>query len=158
MAVDPKGVYYIEDVIRGQWSAGKREQVIKQTAEIDGPIVRVYHEQEPGSGGKESAENTTRNLAGYTARADKVTGDKVTRAEPFAAQCEGHNVKIKKADWNRSYLERLTAFPNATYKDDIDASSGAFNKLAGVRPAQIVNYANQQKQKRVRGYAGRSEY
>lgn len=125
-----EGIFYIEDMIRGQWSAGQREKVIKQTAKMDGKSVAVWHEQEPGSGGKESAENTTKSLVGYSVFADKVTGDKVIRAEPLAAQCEAANVKIKKADWNYGYLERLTAFPAGTYKDDVDASSGAFNKLA----------------------------
>lgn len=122
--------YYIEDLKRGQWAATEREQIIKQTAQMDGRGVEVWIEQEPGSGGKESAEATIRNLAGFVIQADKVTGDKVTRAEPFAAQAGGYNVKLKRAAWNEGYLERLTAFPNGTYKDDIDASSGAFNKLA----------------------------
>lgn len=130
MARDSAGVYYVEDMLRGQWGATEREKIIKQTAELDGKKVEVWIEQEPGSGGKESAEATIRNLAGFTVRADKVTGDKVTRAEPFAAQAGGLNVKIKKAAWNNDYLERLTAFPNGKYKDDVDASSGAFNKLS----------------------------
>lgn len=129
MSLSEDGIYYIEDVVRGQWSAGEREKVKRQTAEMDGKEVHIYTEQEPGSGGKESAENTIRNLAGFRAYADRVTGDKVTRAEPLAAQCEGGNVKLKKATWNAGYIERLTAFPSGTYKDDTDASSGAFNKL-----------------------------
>jgi len=138
MAKDKDGAYYVEDVIRGQWSAGEREKVIRQTAELDGRKVRVWVEQEPGSGGKESAEATIKNLAGFVCKADKVTGDKVTRAEPFAAQCEGSNVKLKKADWNYGYLERLTGFPHMTYKDDVDASSGAFNKLTTAAKAKVV--------------------
>jgi len=43
-------------------------------------------EMEPGSGGKESAENTLRNLAGFSCYADRVTGSKEARANPFAAQ------------------------------------------------------------------------
>jgi predicted phage terminase large subunit-like protein len=111
LACDGKD-FYVNDLVRGQWSAGA-----------------VWIEQEPGSGGKESAENTIRNLAGFKVFADKVTGDKVSRAEPFAAQCEGGNVKLRKASWNRGYLDRITAFPHGTYADDVDASSGAFNKL-----------------------------
>ena len=36
----------------------------------------IWQEQEPGSGGKESAENTTRNLAGYAIHTERVTGRK----------------------------------------------------------------------------------
>jgi hypothetical protein len=35
-------------------------------------------EQEPGSGGKESAESTIRNLIGFRCFADRVTGSKGT--------------------------------------------------------------------------------
>lgn len=125
--------FCVEDVRRGQWSAGEREKIIRQTAELDKARfgrVEVVVEQEPGSGGKESAESTILNLAGFRVSADKVTGDKVIRAEPFAAQCEAGNVDLLEGDWNAGYLDRLAAFPMGKYKDDVDASSGAFNKLA----------------------------
>ena len=64
--------------MRGQWSALEREQQIKAWAERDRELIKGSYEigveQEPGSGGKESAENTIRNLAGYKVFADKVTG------------------------------------------------------------------------------------
>lgn len=140
MAKDDQGIYYVEDLVRGQWAAGDRERIILQTAQMDGYGVAVWVEQEPGSGGKESAENTVRNLAGFNVYAETVTGDKVTRAEPFAAQCQGGNIRLKKAPWNRGYLDRVTVFPSGTYKDDVDASSGAFNKLSplGIGMADIA--------------------
>jgi phage terminase large subunit-like protein len=51
----------------------------------------VVVEQEPGSGGKESAEATIRNLAGHICIADKPGAgrSKELRAEPFAAQVQG---------------------------------------------------------------------
>jgi predicted phage terminase large subunit-like protein len=90
----------------------------------------IWAEQEPGSGGKESAENTVRNLAGYSIRTETVTGDKVTRADPYAAQAGAGNVDLLAGAWNEPYLEELAAFPNGRYKDQVDSSSGAFNKLA----------------------------
>lgn len=125
--------FYIEDVVRGQWSALERETIIKQTAIADNARYRnveIWQEQEPGSGGKESAEATVRNLVGYIIRTERVTGDKVTRAQPYAAQCEANNVKLVKGEWNTAYLNELASFPFGTYKDQVDASSGAFNKLA----------------------------
>jgi hypothetical protein len=68
------GIYYVTDVVRGQWSAGEREQVIRHTAEQDGRNVPVWVEQEPGSGGKESAANTVLNLAGWDVHADASSG------------------------------------------------------------------------------------
>ena len=86
-------------------------------------------EQEPGSGGKASAETSIRNLAGFSVHADRVSGDKVSRAGPFAAQAEAGNVKLLRGAWNQGYLEELCAFPLAALKDQVDATSGAFNKL-----------------------------
>jgi len=135
VALGADGVFYIEDVVRGQWSAYNREQVILQTAELDrrrGPVV-TWLEQEPGSGGKDSAYDTVRNLAGYPVFLDRVSGDKETRAEPFAAQAEAGNVRLVAGPWNAGYIERVTGFPNERYKDEVDASAGAVNKLRLLR-------------------------
>jgi predicted phage terminase large subunit-like protein len=108
IARDQNGVFYLEDVVRGQWSALARERIMRQTAEMDGGNVSVGVEQEPGSGGKESAESSMRNLAGFPVYAEKVTGEKQVRAMPFAAQCEARNVKIVRGVWNSAYLDELT--------------------------------------------------
>jgi len=125
-------LYYVEDVERGQWSALERENTIKNTAELDNRKgrVEIWHEQEPGSGGKESAESTTRNLAGYVVHADKVTGDKDTRLDPFEAQLEAGNVYLVRGDWNEAFIDELCAIPNGKFRDQADSASGAFNKLS----------------------------
>ena len=129
-----QGVTYVLDVQRGQWSVGERENTIKQTAYLDlqqyGEDVETWIEQEPGSGGKESARATIRNLAGFTIRADRPTGDKATRAEPYAAQAEAGNVKLIEGKWNGAYLNELASFPVGVFSDQVDASSGSFNKLS----------------------------
>jgi hypothetical protein len=64
------GTFLIENVTRGRWGALEREQIIKQLAERDTQglhgynkwAYRVIVEQEPGSGGKESAEATSRGI------------------------------------------------------------------------------------------------
>jgi predicted phage terminase large subunit-like protein len=130
MVRDQDGAFYIEDVVRGQWSALARERIMRQTAEMDGGNTSIGVEQEPGSGGKESAESSIRNLAGFPVYAEKVTGDKATRAMPFAAQCEARNVKLVRGSWNSAYLDELCSFPYGSHDDQIDGSSGAFAKLA----------------------------
>jgi predicted phage terminase large subunit-like protein len=95
-------------------------------------------EQEPGSAGKESAENTIRNLAGYTVFADRVTGSKEVRGEPLAAQVQGGNVYLLAGHWHREYLGELEQFPSGKFRDQVDASTGAFNQLVS-RP--IYNLA-----------------
>jgi len=139
------GKYNISDVIRGQWSAGRREAIIKQTAEADGKNVRIWIEQEPGSGGKESAENTLLNLAGHIIHGERVTGSKEVRAEPFAAQVEHGNVSILRAAWTKPFIDEARLFPNGKYKDQIDAAGGAFNKLTvGARTDGLLEFYRQE--------------
>jgi predicted phage terminase large subunit-like protein len=130
------GRYVIEHVVRGQWQALDREKMIKFWAERDRAALRTPYEigieQEPGSGGKESAESSLRMLAGFRCYADKVTGAKEVRAEPFAAQVQGGNVSIVAADWNYAFLDECETFPNGRWKDQVDAASGAFARLTGV--------------------------
>lgn len=125
----PSGCFWILDVQRGQWAAEEREARIKQTAQTDPDHTRIMLEQEPGSGGKESAQNTVKNLAGWNVKSELPTGDKRTRAYPFAAQTNVGNVKCLNRPWTKAYLEELQYFPNSTYKDQVDGSSGAFNNL-----------------------------
>lgn len=140
MARAADGLIYVEDVIRGQWSSGERRRQMKQTAQLDaerfGNAVAIWVEQEPGSGGKESAETTVQDLAGYPVRAETVTGSKETRADPFAAQCEAGNVRLVRAPWNAAYIDELCDFPKGTFTDQVDASSGAFNRLTLDRDAE----------------------
>jgi predicted phage terminase large subunit-like protein len=141
MAMLKDGRFVVEDVKRGQWSALEREQMILKTAMADNDdrFVETWVEQEPGSGGKESAERTIANLRGYVCKADKVTGSKEIRADPYAAQVQGGNVYLVKAPWNERFMDEHEVFPNGPHKDQVDATGGAFAKLAGKR---VLDYAN----------------
>lgn len=151
MAKRASGRYVILNIERGQWSAGNREAMIKQKADADRTMyhgrVTTWVEQEPGSGGKESAENTVLNLAGHTVHAERVTGDKVTRAGPLSSQVEVGNVDVV-ADLGPAVngVPALEAFLNEAqnfdgvhgFSDQIDAASGGFNKLALNAPMQVT--------------------
>jgi predicted phage terminase large subunit-like protein len=126
------GRFVVADVRRGQWAALDRESVIKSTAQMDRkafPYHWLWFEQEPGSSGKESAEATIRMLGGWKVRADRVTGNKVDRAQPYAAQVQGGNVLLLAGEWNRPFLDEHETFPAGKYKDQVDAAAGAFTKL-----------------------------
>ncbi len=129
MGLDKAGYFWILDVVRGQFDSYNREELIVKTARLDGKDVRIAIEQEPGSGGKESAEATVRRLRGYRCKLDKVTGDKELRADTFAYQVNAGNVRIVEANWNVIYIDEMSYFPKSQYKDQVDASSGAFNQL-----------------------------
>jgi len=133
MAMLNNGKFLVMDVRRGRWSSEVREQVIRETAEADGRQVVVWHEQEPGSGGKDSAKATTRNLAGFVAHADRPTGDKVYRADPWSVQVNDGNVMLLHGDWNHDFIEEHRYFPFGRFKDQVDSASGAFSKLADTK-------------------------
>jgi predicted phage terminase large subunit-like protein len=138
MGKDAHGLHYVLDVITGQWGALEREQMIAQTAQLDGLEIPVWMEQEGGSGGKESAEASVRNLAGFDVHTETVTGSKEVRARPLAAQCEAGNVKLLRAPWNEAFLEEITAFPFGRLKDQTDAACAAFHKLNVPDPQQTA--------------------
>jgi predicted phage terminase large subunit-like protein len=128
----PDGLYWIADVVRGQWSPGRRDQMIRSTAEKDGRHVHIRLEQEAGVGGKDRSRGTIAALAGFAVQAKPVTGSKENRADPLASQCEAGNVRIVKGPWVHHFLEELVGFPNGAHDDQVDAASGAFAELAAV--------------------------
>lgn len=124
--------YWVLDVVRGQWDSWERESIIQNTAKLDGRDVVIGVEQEPAAG-KESANNTARGLAGFRVvkdlRGGKSDEGKVIRADPFATQVNAINVSLAAAGWNEAYIDELRHFPASRYKDQVDASSGAFAML-----------------------------
>lgn len=127
--------FWVLDSIRGRWDTHAREQVIKNTAAADlekwGRKMFIGIEQEPGSGGKDSAKGTIYNLAGYKVIAERATGEKFDRAVPFSDQANAGNVAIAKGGlWIPDYIEEMKYFgPGCKYLDQIDCCSAAFNKL-----------------------------
>lgn len=124
----------ILDLVRGQFGSTQRENHIRQTAELDGTGVPVLIEIEGGSGGKESGESTVRNLMGFRVESFHPTGDKESRAYPFGSYVGTGNVYCLVRPWTRDYLSELRFFPNSKYKDQVDATSSAFNFLAAAKP------------------------
>ena len=131
------GNFFIWHCKRGQWGADNRERIIDQTADADGKRTKIGIEQEPGSGGKESAESTIKRLAGYDVFADRPQGDKILRADPYSVQVNYGNVFLLYDEWNKSFIEEHEYFPNGKYKDQVDAAAAAFNNLNKKKTAGI---------------------
>lgn len=136
MVLMSSGKVRILDVQKGQWSSAKRERIIRQTADIDAQLwegasfnVQVVVEQEPGSGGKESAENTIRNLGGHPVYSDRPTGDKIIRSEPYQSAVENGMVELVPGKWTRDFIEEHELAPNGPFMDQWDSASGAYNWL-----------------------------
>ena len=132
MGKSPEGVYYLLDMRRTRATPHAVEALVRQTAELDGKAVPVWVEQEPGSSGVALIDTYVRKvLPGWACRGDKVTGDKVTRASPFASQAEAGNVRLVRGSWVKAFLDEAEVFPQGAHDDQVDAASGAFNKIAG---------------------------
>lgn len=130
LGLDQNNLYWVLDVVRGQWGATRREAMIKQTAEMDGDGVEIILEVEGGSGGKESGENTVRNLAGFHVTTYHPTGDKYARAYPFASQVGLGDVHVLRRDWTKDFLDEYRFFPKGRFADQVDAGGAAFSRLA----------------------------
>jgi predicted phage terminase large subunit-like protein len=132
------GRFCVAHCRRGQWSALEREREIQRIAELDGKSIRIAIEQEPGSGGKESAETTIRHLSGWRVVADRPTGDKIVRAEPYAAQVQAGNVLLVKGPWTKDFIDEHISFPVGRAKDQVDAAAAGFNLLTLQQAATVV--------------------
>ncbi|MEI8019794.1 MAG: phage terminase large subunit [Schlesneria sp.] len=137
LCVDIDGVYYIADIRRGQWECSYRDQVIRQTADLDGSC-KIRIPQDPGAAGKSEVQRLTRMLAGHVVKSLSISHGKETRARGFAAQLNSGNVKMLAADWNSGLIQRLDAFPTKGIPDDeIDAIADAFQELADTKEMMI---------------------
>lgn len=141
--------WVIVDVHRGKWTPAERDREIRRVAFLDrarGDVscAAVWVEQEPGGSGVTAVDYFIREMAGFNVRAWRETGNKVVRAQPLSAQwCTG-NVDVVEGPWNKGYLDRMENFPGLKDKDDADATTGGFNRLAlgsslGVDPAAGKN-------------------
>jgi predicted phage terminase large subunit-like protein len=123
------GFWYIAHMVHGQMGPDDVEAAMLNTARMDGSGIRVRIPQDPGQAGKAQIKSLTRKLSGYAVTALSVTGDKVTRAMPLAAQVNVGNVRMVRGDWNRGVIEEMRNFPNAKHDDRVDALADAFNEL-----------------------------
>lgn len=125
------GRYWVEDIVRGQWSPGEVEKTVRATAESDPKGTTVCPELDPGQAGVAQAAAYVKLLAGFDVRPIRVSADKITRCKPASAQAEAGNVVLVRGDWNGPFLREGDAFPEGA-KDQIDSLSGAFNVISKV--------------------------
>ena len=124
------GRFIFLHVSEGEWSSGDREAEMLAQAELDGTDVSIVHEQEPGSGGKDSAIATSRNLAGFNVVARTATGDKVSRADPLSRAIERGDYDMLEGDWNQKFVDEMRSWPASKKLDQGDAAATAHNDLA----------------------------
>ena len=143
LGVTPSGRWIIADIERFRGGPEDVEESLKNTADRDGGEVRVRIPQDPGQAGKSQAANFTKKLAGYAVTSKPVSGDKITRAEPFAAQVNVGNVMMLRAPWNDALVSELRVFPNGLHDDQVDALSDAFDEL-NINNFGLLDFLEQQ--------------
>lgn len=136
-------IYYVESIVRFRKTPLGNKQTIRQVADTDGRSVIVGIEQEPGSSGKDVIDDYRRNvLPDFTLKAipARSRGTKLEWAGPWLTQAEAGNIKVVKGIWNESFFDEGELFPDGEFKDQIDASSGAYSMLqkgSGVRITDV---------------------
>ena len=129
-----EGISYVLDVRRARYRPDGVEHLIAQTAAEDGYAVSIRMEQEPGSAGKALIDQYARFVVpGYDVMGIRSSGDKESRARPFASAVANGNVRVVRAHWLTAWLDEFTAFPEASPHDDqVDSAVGAFTYLTGL--------------------------
>ena len=125
------GIIYISDVQHLRATPHAVQARVMQTAAIDGGMVPIYIEQEPGASGVQTIDHYQRNvLPGYAVYADKPTGPKDVRARPLSAASQAGNVKLVRGPWISAWLDEAESFPYGAHDDQVDACSGALKALS----------------------------
>ncbi len=119
----------IGDIVRLQGSPDVVLNTLKNTAARDGLHVKIKIPQDPGQAGKAQAQAYTRQLPEYHVISEPVTGDKLHRATPLAAQVNVGNVSMVKGPWNQDVINEMRMFPNGKHDDIIDAAADGYNTL-----------------------------
>lgn len=125
---------YIEHSNAEQLPPAERDAMMvrigKEDYSNDGPFL-IWHPQDPGSAGLDSAQAFNNLLAdnGLFGIFDLVTGGKEFYADMLATKAQAGRVRIVEGAWNDEWLDEAVSFPKGRYKDRVDAAASAYNKL-----------------------------
>ncbi len=138
MSLTRGGRVYVEHMARRQGTPRMRDELMIRVSQQDrkrpGKMGAVWHQQDPGSAGLDSAQMTNRMLArlGLQGRFEPVTGSsgsKEMRAGPWSSALEGGMVFLVRGAWNRAFIDEHLAFSEGRNDDQVDVCSWGFAKL-----------------------------
>lgn len=142
LGIKRNGGLIIGHMVRMREGPDKRDRAMQNTAKADGRTVRVSIPQDPGQAGKTQVLDLTRKMQPFCVpHFSPESGDKVTRAEPFAAQVNNGNVQMLAGPWNEKCIEEMRVFPNGTFDDQVDALSRAYALLITRAPLRVSQAA-----------------
>jgi predicted phage terminase large subunit-like protein len=64
-------------------------------------------------------------------------GDKVQRARPMQTRARQGHLKLKRAPWNRGFINEMLTFPKGKHDDQVDTASGGLQMISDGEPVQI---------------------
>lgn len=132
------GRFVIAHLAHDRKQANKVREMVKAIAVQDGTGTRVVVPEDPGQAGKDQAASYVTMLAGWPVYKRRPSSDKLTRAEPFAAQWQAGNIDVLRGPWNEALFSELESFPGKSHDDIVDACSDAFADLLGIPDANPV--------------------
>lgn len=141
LAFVPGGAVYIVDIKRERAEIDRAEAMIVETCHHDGINVMQSLPQDPGQAGKSQKLHLSNKLAGLDFVITPESGKKEDRAIPFASMVNAGSVRMVKAPWNQPLLNEMELFPGSAYKDQIDALSRAFHRLAPFMNDDFMTFA-----------------
>jgi predicted phage terminase large subunit-like protein len=124
------GDYYILHAMKERVSPQGVESILKLQGQVDGKDVAIRIEQEGAASGKIVKYHFQRMMDGWDCRFTGIPrSSKFTRSGPFNAACERGQVKLVKGTWNQEWIDELSAFPQGTHDDQVDAAVCAYESL-----------------------------
>lgn len=126
------GIFYVENVIREQYSPDNVEAKVREMAVADGIDVKVGVEQEPGSAGKALVNHYDINvLPEFSVTPIPAVNNKLIRAQPFIAAAEAGKVVLIEGTWNDKFTKEFDDFPGGDNDDQVDTAGAAYTFLTG---------------------------
>jgi predicted phage terminase large subunit-like protein len=127
---DYGSMFVVTNVRRIRGAPEEVRKLVRDVAEADGYDTRIWLPRDPAQAGADQADSYIRMLLGYSVGAERMSGDKATRADAAASQANIGRIGLLRAPWNAAFLDELAAFPRGVHDDQVDALSLAFSKLA----------------------------
>lgn len=129
MMRDPQGIFYILDVIRARLRPLGVEDLIRQTAELDGPDTDIILEKDPAQAGVMEIDYLMRRLAGYPVFQMPKTVNTELLCRGSTSQCQAGNMRMLRGEWNQPFISEMVNFPNGSKDDQVTGFVGAFNYI-----------------------------
>ena len=143
------GRFFIEGQVFGYWKWKSIKKEIVNTAYQDGPQIKIYIEQEPGSGGinqvaalKEQIQKELGIHYKVEGHNPKENGDKLMRANTWFSEAALGVWYIVFGNWNNGFFDQLDSFDGSgkIHDDRVDSVSGARHCLAPIRLWKSIRF------------------